>query len=618
MERSFVFKNYRNVGFEKDEKLVINHSLGKGKLGNLIVLIGPNNSGKSNVLDGIQAFNSTKIDLNRNKTTLSFEAKYQKPEISLVTKDGDEIYSVTVSSNEPYKTYKMPEIKKVNLSIDQVKTALKEICSTILVQIKHRNLLHIRSFATEMQQNIISIDTNSISKDFQKKAIDILHNLLNLRSSNYECDRVINLLTDSKNLILTEALKCYNTESHANMEYKAKYNINIVPQVLRYNQTEITNNQLFCFYHEIKNNTFIVSLLNAINVSISEIENIYNAYKNQSNKGILTSNEKILNKKLKRLSDDFNILYLLEEDTYRFELNLESEKIFFNIFKNDVPLTLDYQSTGFKWFFNLYFNLLCKNPLQSGDILIMDEPATNLHIGGQEELRKFLKDFAIKNDLIIIIATHLPAFIDLDYLDEIRLVSPVDGKATIENDFSTINLDDADSLFPIKNALTVRNHMLLDPDKKVVFVEGITDYNYMTAFKKQFGYGDIVFLPVKGIGKSKEEHINISKRLLEVRKHGSILMVDADAAGKGMKNTNSDSELDVFCLSDVDANFKTIESLFTEQDLKTLGFVDDKGKLVKHSSTSALFKNSITEILPSLSKTTLNNFKKVFDYIDSL
>ena len=116
MERSFVFKNYRNVGFEKDEKLVINHSLEKGKLGNLIVLIGPNNSGKSNVLEGIQAFASNKIDLNRNKTTLSFEAKYQNPEISLVTKDGKDIYSVTISSNNSSINYTMPETKKENLS----------------------------------------------------------------------------------------------------------------------------------------------------------------------------------------------------------------------------------------------------------------------------------------------------------------------------------------------------------------------------------------------------------------------------------------------------------------------------------------------------------------------
>ena len=125
-------------------------------------------------------------------------------------------------------------------------------------------------------------------------------------------------------------------------------------------------------------------------------------------------------------------------------------------------------------------------------------------------------------------------------------------------------------------------------------------------------------MPIKGVGKTKEDNLKISKRLLEVRKHGAILMADSDEAGKRMKNTNKDSALDVFCLSDVNSNFKTIESLFSDADLKKLGFVDEAGKFIKHSSTSALFKNSILDIHKSLSKTTLDNFENVFKHIDNL
>ena len=35
--------------------------------------------------------------------------------------------------------------------------------------------------------------------------------------------------------------------------------------------------------------------------------------------------------------------------------------------------------------------------------MIMDEPATNLHVKGQEELRQFLKEFATKNGITFII-----------------------------------------------------------------------------------------------------------------------------------------------------------------------------------------------------------------------
>ena len=60
MERKLSISAFRNIGFENEkpskEGLVLNHSLAKGNLGDLVILIGANNSGKSNVLDAIVAY----------------------------------------------------------------------------------------------------------------------------------------------------------------------------------------------------------------------------------------------------------------------------------------------------------------------------------------------------------------------------------------------------------------------------------------------------------------------------------------------------------------------------------------------------------------------------------
>ena len=290
--------------------------------------------------------------------------------------------------------------------------------------------------------------------------------------------------------------------------------------------------------------------------------------------------------------------------------------------RGDQCIVLDYQSTGFRWFFNLYFNLLCSNTLKAGDIVLMDEPATNLHIRGQQELRVFLKDFAIKNDITIVLATHSPFLIDMDYLDELRVDSMENNIAHISNDFSTVDPQDPDSLKSIKEALTVSNNIFYDPDKRVVFVEGITDYNYMVAFKKKFNIEDIVFLSIHGIGKYgtadfKDRQMDISKRLIKIKKHSPILMVDGDSAGKSMKKTNDDSELMVFALTDVNQEFKTIESLFSANDLKGLGIEIEDGKYVKHSSLSALFKTFDINN-KTISKETEDNFRSVFEYIARL
>ena len=94
-------------------------------------------------------------------------------------------------------------------------------------------------------------------------------------------------------------------------------------------------------------------------------------------------------------------------------------------------------------------------------------------------------------------------------------------------------------------------------------------------------------------------------------------MVDGDGAGKAIKKLNNDSALTVISLSDVDEQFKTIETLFSKDDSKKYGIVDENGEYVKHSSSSSIFKTfDIVNNAPS--KQTEKNFKKLFDYLSSL
>ncbi|WP_220092242.1 AAA family ATPase [Helicobacter sp. 16-1353] len=312
---------------------------------------------------------------------------------------------------------------------------------------------------------------------------------------------------------------------------------------------------------------------------------------------------------------------------------MESNKISLALLrgsKEEKGLSLEQQSTGFRWFFNLYFNLLVKQSLDAGDIIVMDEPATNLHPNGQIELRKFLKDFAIKNDITIIIATHLPFLIDLDYLDELRVVKMNDNRVSIVNNFAAIDSDDPDTLKHIKNALMTSKHVLFDFDSKVVFVEGITDYNYLSMFKKIFqaqedknnknkvgDTKDIVFLPINGVGDKNapncdKKQLEISKRLIDIRKNNPILLVDSDEAGRSMKEANKkDSALNIICLGEINKDFKTIEDLFDKDDLSKLNLVNENGEFIKHSSQSSLIKTHCANY--EFSDKTLENFKKLFD-----
>ena len=54
MEKALRIEAFRNIGFKNKkphtERLILSHSLKKNEIGDLIILIGANNSGKTNVL----------------------------------------------------------------------------------------------------------------------------------------------------------------------------------------------------------------------------------------------------------------------------------------------------------------------------------------------------------------------------------------------------------------------------------------------------------------------------------------------------------------------------------------------------------------------------------------
>lgn len=618
MERALYITNYRNIGFGKSERIVLNHSLEKGKMGDLVVVIGANNSGKSNVLDAICAFGQKQFEA-RDCTTLSFDEQYQHPQLSLVCKKDTQEYTYRITQgdeNSPYIKY--PATTKTAStdpqSIDRL--ALIEDISNL------RDIYYSKGLNTGGNKCIDLINELSDPGIDDQFIIDHLELFIkkitpfNREKLTWDAFKIKN--PDSE--ILSAVSGTTMPSNEINSSFSSQFGYSFFPQVIKYTDKAIHNNQLSCVHNQLGSNPFLSTLFQRINISLDEVKNTYAAFTAHKNRGVLNTLQRRINKKLEEIAKDFNDLYFAENDQYSFEVTLESETIFFVLNRGTRDISLDHQSTGFRWFFNLYFNLLCKNELQPGDIIIMDQPGMDLHIKGREELRRFLKEFARRNDLTIVIATHEPSMIDLDCLDEIRVVSMKDNQSSICNDFAAIDPDDPDCLKPIKEALTVENRILFDPDMNLVFVEGITDYNYLLAFKKLLGFKNLSFLPIKGVGNVKDSDIEetqkaISRELIRLKKHDPILLVDSDKAGQSMKKINDqDSCLRVCTLADVDPAFKFIESLFDPEDLKKLGLVDENGKYVKHASNSAVIKNHIESY--EFSETTKENFKKVLQYLD--
>ncbi len=602
--RFFKLTNYRNIGLNgnTDNKIIINNSLEKGKLGGVIELIGANNSGKSNVLDSIIEYGQNALS-DRDITTLSFNDADRTPQVSLVYQDDNGTIERVLTKNGKFELFDIKGYKKPEINVDEVKTALEKIRQSY---INHGlNYNNINQLINQIASDGKLSDTSKQS--YKAIMVSIKNNAT--RSSLY---RAIN------NSIPNSIKSSIEEKTNLGDSYiKQTYKYDFEPQIIKYEEQEIRSNDMVSDVNNLNNNLFFKSLFRAIDIDVSEIINGYEQYNKFKNSASLNKIRKMIEKKIGKLNKQFNKLYFAESDEYKFTIEIESSRISFGMARgeDEDPIMIEMQSTGFRWFFDLYFNFICSNKLNAGDIIIMDEPATNLHPEGQKELRRFIKDFALKNDLTFIIATHSPFLIDPDNYDELRLISMSNNRSSIDNLFSAVNVNDPDSLLPIKDALTIKQNVLYDLDTEVVWVEGITDYNYLTMFKKLLGVKNVNFIPYNGNGKTEEDAKKVLSKLINIKFYKRGILVDSDKSGTNMAKLceNTVFKNRIYTIADVNDGLKEIEDLFSEEDKQKYESLNKKSDLYKKANYSSVMKN--TAKLEDFSEETINNFKKLFEII---
>lgn len=421
--------------------------------------------------------------------------------------------------------------------------------------------------------------------------------------------------------LITELLLCYTA----------------VPKIVFYKEHEIKNENLKATPDQLLKNEFFIALFKAIEFDISKVQKAYERSKDKDT-SFYNTPEKEINKILKNtINRRFNELYYAKSDSdvYNFEIKLETQSISFCIEKNNETISLSEQSVGFKKFFNLFFNFLYQDKVGYGDIVLIDEAENHLSIPAQKDIRKFLKEFGQKRGITFIVSTHSNHILDIRHLDEIKIVKSSNKGSTIINDFSIIPDHEADTLSEIKRSLGVEYLSLVGYNDKLIFVEGITDYNYLTAmnflYEKEHGSKErLLFLPINGLGKMStieqrqskinmvvaKDQKNIANELKTLARTAKddrvLLLVDGDKAGEAMTKLNDDKFIAILNneqFKEKYPNFKEIEDFFST-DLRTIFEMDKKS-----SAISSKFKNEVEQGEIEIDKETKENFFKLFDYL---
>ncbi|MDO7814490.1 AAA family ATPase [Helicobacter pylori] len=299
------------------------------------------------------------------------------------------------------------------------------------------------------------------------------------------------------------------------------------------------------------------------------------------------------------------------------------------------PIILSQQSTGFQWAFNFMFGFLYNVgshfSLNKNIIYVMDEPATHLSVPARKEFRKFLKEYAHKNHVTFVLATHDPFLVDTDHLDEIRIVEKETEDSAIKNSFNyPLNnaSKDSDALDKIKRSLGVGQHVFHNPQKhRIIFVEGITDYCYLSAFKLYFNKHNpqfkdnpipFTFLPISGLKNNPNKMKETIKKLCELDNNPIVLTDDdrkcvfnQNATSERFKRANEDlsNPITILQLSDCDRCFKQIEDCFSANDRNKYA-KNKRMELAMAFKTRLLYGGE-----DAIEKQTKRNFLKLFKWI---
>lgn len=284
------------------------------------------------------------------------------------------------------------------------------------------------------------------------------------------------------------------------------------------------------------------------------------------------------------------------------------------------------RSKGFQWFLSFYLRLKAQGASGNEAIILIDEPGLYLHAKAQSDVLNVLENLAEKFQIVI--STHSPYLIDSNRLDRIRLVLREAEGTRIEN--KVHKNANQESLTPIVTSigLDVTRSLSLVKEHNVI-LEGITDYFYLSAFRKLLKREKADYALIPCVGAQKVP--SIASMLIGWGLNFAALL-DQDKEGRDAQKQLREKLLVASSKIVMASNTKdgAIEDLFSVDDFKAHVLQDkdanvtstnahylkganlDKALLAKKFYERALDSKSPLK----LSTTTNDAFKQVFDALD--
>lgn len=443
--RGFVIRNFRNIGVcegDKSQEAFLRLSSADENIGGLVIILGENNSGKSNVLDALAKFGNAHLSLNGSQIEglqiLSQDDVPKSGGLPIVALAHQEpAYYLQYPQDVVQKSGAAQRKRQMGESIDLGKhlDELQDDFDNLDIYIEHNKheiispvKILLRSSSGGGRFMRCTIDPLKNRDDHSVSELDVGH------SEKLHCSFVVGY--KEANVKQNFADYIDNPSLPIQSSVVKEYGYRICP--------ESDKSGYYSVYMNIGNDEnvylrpLVAKLSSAKQKQLRVPRIVFYDATHFCDDDLLTTPDKIkesklfrggITKKLMQINQDFNMLYGGEgKESYRFELNIDIDKFALEIYKGEQALSLEKQGRGFKKLFDFIFSLAQQiDGLEKGDIVLIDDVGESLSTPMQKRLRKYLKELAQKRGILFIVSTHSPFMIDCNCLDEIRLLKTRDN-----------------------------------------------------------------------------------------------------------------------------------------------------------------------------------------------